>query len=235
MRMIAIPSHIILLFLFTILWTFLYVRRRSVHREMLVIGFLSVIFTPVIYFLNAQALHISTGLTITLSHFLFSFLFAGVASVIFHEFFGRKYRRRKPLFFKHHLQDAHWLLHLFLLIALWAWVGVLFVYLLQTSAFQGLIVSALLIGMLVISVRHDLIWDAIWSGVLMMIVFFLLYEIAFFQNGPVASSEWWGVMSLQERFIGSVPLEALIWAAVTAFVLGPLYEYVRGFKLSLPR
>lgn len=233
--MIAIPSHIVLLILFTILWVFLFVRRQETRREMLLIGLVSTLFTPVIYFLNAQALLAKNALTITSSHFLFSFLFAGVASVIFHQLFARSYRRRRSFFLKRHLQDTHWLLRLFLLIAAWAWGGVLFVFLLQTSAFQGLIVSALLVGMLIVAARHDLIWDAVWSGLLMMVVFFLLYEIAFFQNGPIVSSEWWGVTNLQQRFIGSVPLEALIWAAMTGFVLGPLYEYVRGYKLSLPR
>ena len=229
--MIAIPSHIVLLILFTIFWVFLYARSRSTRREMLIIGLLGFILTPVIYFLNAQTLGFD-DLTIDLSHFLFSFLFAGVASVIFHELFGRKYRRRKELFFKRHLQDAHWLLHLFILVGGWAWGGVLFVFLLQTSAFQGLIVSALLVGMIVIATRHDLVWDALWSGLLMMVVFLLLYEIAFFKRGPVVSSEWWGMTNLQERFISSVPLEAIIWAAVTGFVLGPLYEYARGLKLG---
>lgn len=232
--MIALPSQIVLILLFTVLWVFLYARRRETRHEMLLIGLVGVLFTPIIYFLNTQALRASS-FTIELSHFLFSFLFAGVASVIFHELFGRTYRRRKAVFFKRHLEDAHWLLHLFILVALWAWAGVLFVYLLQTSAFQGLVVSALIIAMFMIATRHDLIWDAIWSGILMMVVFFLLYELAFFQNGPMVSSEWWGMMNLQERFVASVPLEAILWAAATGFVLGPLYEYVRGWKVAMEK
>lgn len=233
--MLALPSHLLLVLLFTILWVFLFARRTETRREMLIIGLLGALFTPVIYFLNAEALQASETITIQLSHFLFSFVFSGVAAVIFHEAFGRHYRKRKSVFFKRHMEEAHWLLHLFLLMALWAWGGVLFVFLLETSTFQGLIVSALLIGVVVVATRHDLVWDAIWSGLLMMIVFFVLYEIAFFETGPIVSSEWWGVTDLQTRFLGSVPVEALLWAVVTGFVLGPLYEYVRGFHVSFKK
>lgn len=229
--MFAIPPHIILLALFTVVWVFLFIRAEPTRREMLLIGLIGVLFTPVIYLLNAESLATTTAPTIGIEHFLFSFVFSGCAAVIFQELFGKKYRARKTFFLKRHLEESHWLVTLFLLMVAWAWTGVLFVFLLDTTAFQGLIVSGLFIGMIIVSVRRDLLFDAIWSGLLMSAVFFTLYELAFFQNGPVISSEWWATTSLPERFVASVPLEALLWAAATGFILGPLYEYARGLKL----
>lgn len=233
--MIAIPPHIMLLILFTILWVFLFVRSQPTRREMVLIGILGVVFTPIIYLLNADALSATTTPTISIGHFLFSFVFAGCASVIFHEVLGKRYRTRKSFFLKRHIEESHWLVSVFILTVAWAWLSVLFVFLLSTTAFQGLVISALFIGMLMVALRRDLLWDAILSGLLMSLVFFLLYELAFFQNGPIISSEWWGVTSLPERFVASVPLEALIWAAATGFILGPLYEYTRGLKLALAK
>ena len=233
--MIAIPPHIMLLLLFTILWVFLFVRSQPTRREMILIGLLGMVFTPVIYLLNADALSATVAPTISVGHFLFSFVFAGCAAVIFQEVLGKRYRTRRTFSLKRHMQDAHWLVTIFILTVTWAWLSVLFVFLLSTTAFQGLVISALFIGMLIVSLRHDLLADAILSAVLMSIVFFLLYEVAFFENGPVISSEWWGVTSLPERFVASVPLEALIWAAATGFILGPLYEYARGLRLSIAK
>lgn len=229
--MLGFPSHIILLILFVALWILLFVRRRPVRREMILIGLIGAFFTPIVVLLNAVALGAATIPTIEVAHFLFSFSFAGVASVIFHELLGKHYRARRP-FWRHRAQSFTPALRLLFIVLAWAWLSVLFVFLLKTTVFQAVVVAALGLGMIIVTLRRDLLADAIWSGLLMAVIIFFLYEISYFQRGPIVASEWWATTTLPERFIGSVPIEALIWAATTGFILGPMYEFARNWKLT---
>lgn len=231
-------SFLFLNLLLTVVWVFLFLRDRSTRLEMVVIGATAAIFTPMFVFLNLPALP-SDGLATTyavvrVADLLFSFLFAGIAAVLFEAVFGKRVRVRMQLFSKKKGAADVWFIQLFLTVTVWAWATVFFVFVLETTALQAMVAGALFIGSYMIAVRKDLFWDAIWSALLLATVFFLLYEITYAKETIEFAHTWW-LASPSGRLIGHTPLEALLWAAAIGFVLGPLYEFVRGFRLVGPK
>lgn len=215
------PDFLIVNVLLGIVWLYFFLRAKSTRMEMLTIGIVAVLFTPLFLFLGAQ----QTLGTIGFADIVFSFFVAGISAVIFQAVFGKHYRVRHPLRLFIKKPTNRWFLQLLLIATLWAWLSIFFLLLLKTDALQSVIASGLLIGSYVIASRKDLFWDAIWSAILMMIVFFLLYTIAFLRGLP----------GTEGPYLLAIPNIALLWAGMMGFVLGPLYEYVRGMKLSGPR
>lgn len=232
--MIGSFSYLFFFLFFTIFWIFLFIRNRETRREMLIIGILAALFTPLFLSLPSgifSALN-ERSVTLHIADFLFSFLFAGIAAVLFQSMFGKFYKTpvKKPI-----KKDAQsWLIALLLFMTAWAWVSVLLSILLDLNSIQAIVVSAILVGMYIIMERHDLLWNAIWSAIFMSILFFIVYQISFFNTGLELSSAWWFNSSFSDRFIASVPVEALLWSASLGFVLGPLYEYVKELRLTGP-
>ncbi len=185
---------------------------------MFVIGVLAIVFTP-IYLLLA---HQQTSGDVALLDFLFSFLFAGVAAVAFHALFGKRYRVQHKTRLPFKKPAEHWFLQLFLIALTWAWLAIALLFLLHTNSVQSVVAAGLLVGSYMIASRKDLFWDALWSGALMASVFFFLYVATFIRD----------LHQLSAPFFLNIPSDTLLLSATLGFVLGPLYEYVRGFKLK---
>ena len=219
-----------------VIWLFLFIRSRETRIEMITIGTLAVLFTPMFLFLNLQAFPSSTGSSaaaLTILDFLFSFTFSGIAAVIFQSIFKKHYSSlKKGKKAKKNAVSDKWFIHMFIVVTIWAWITLLLIFLLQLTPFQAVVVASLLVGSYMISARQDLLWNAIWSGLLMALVLFVLYEISFFRYAKTLQDSALSGTGGSEQFISSVPVEALIWAASMGFVLGPLYEYVRNIRLT---
>jgi hypothetical protein len=116
-----------------------------------------------------------------------------------------------------------WALRLFFAILFWAWVAVFFIFAVGVPSVQALAASAVLLSVYLLVHRRDLLPQAIWSAVLMVLVLFFLFEIAFFRSGALGS---------MDATLLHTPVEALIWAASLGCIFGPLYEYARGWKIK---
>lgn len=200
-----------------IVWLYFFLRLKETRQEMLVIGLVALLFSPLFVFLGRQ----TTAGIVDLTDFAFSFFFAGIAAVVFESVFGKHYRighhARLPL----KRPGEQWFLQLMLATILWAWLSILLLFVLKTDALQSIIAAGLVMASYLLASRKDLLWNAIWSALLMAVVFFLVYALSFFYALPTAS----------QSFLITVPFDALIWAMTLGFVLGPMYEYARGLKL----
>ncbi len=215
------PNMLVFTVLLGICWLYLFLRRKETRFEMIAIGVMTTLLTP-----------LSLG-TRGAFDFAFSFFFAGIAAVAFQQIFGKSYgvRRKRTAPRK---AASGWFLRLFLLTIAWTWSALLLTYLLEVSTWQAIVVSALFVTSYVIAHRRDLLNDALASGLLMAVIIFVLYEIAFYQDTGDVMNGIWNDLSLSDRFLLSTPLPIIIWSAAMGFALGPLYEFVRGWKLTSP-
>ena len=105
-----------------------------------------------------------TGWAIGIEDLLFGFAIGGIAAVIYEELFGKKHARR-------HL-PAHpkWMLAVALFGITWMLVGNI---VLGFNSIYVSILSFLIIGASILFFRHDLLKDALLSGLLVGILMFL--------------------------------------------------------------
>ena len=201
-----VTPNILMMTIFAVLfWLFFFLRQKSTRTEMLVIGGLTLVFSP----LFAR----------NVAEVIFSFAFAGIAAVIFQQVLGKRYRQRLVFPFKRIKPGQSWFLRLFLLALIWSWLAVFFVFVIGTQAWQGAVIAGLFLGSYIISIRRDLFFDALMSAGLMTIVLLALYGLASFRNPT-------GV---------PLTGQSILFAATVGFVLGPLYEFARNIKLSSPK
>lgn len=213
----------ILLFLFWFLFLFL---SRATRKEQLIMSLVGLVLSPAILLVSLESVWVANGSVtgIGIEDFLFSFSFFGIAAVIYQAILGKHMKpwKGKRSIFIHPV--AHWFFHLIVVLAVWIILSLSFVLLLSLSSLHAFAIGGLLIGTYVIAHRHDLFFNAIVSGVMVMILLFILEQIFFFRlsGGDVAATE---------TILSSVPTEELVWSWVVGFAIGPLYEYLRHQKL----
>ena len=200
-----------------IVWLFFFLRRRETRQEMVIIGIVALLFSPLFLFLGRQ----ETAGTVAISDLAFSFFLAGIAAVIFEAVFGQHYRIGHHARLSLKNSTERWFLRLMLMAIVWAWLSIILLLVMGTDALQSLGVAGLVIGSYMIASRHDLLWNALWSGLLMAIVFFFVYLLAFIASLPTTT----------QFFLTSIPADAVTWAITLGLVFGPMYEFVRGFRL----
>ncbi|MEK9131057.1 MAG: hypothetical protein AAB429_02995 [Patescibacteria group bacterium] len=200
-----------------IVWLFFFLRRRETRQEMVIIGIVALLFSPLFLFLGRQ----ETAGTVAISDLAFSFFLAGIAAVIFEAVFGQHYRIGHHARLSLKNSTERWFLRLMLMAIVWAWLSIILLLVMGTDALQSLGAAGLVIGSYMIASRHDLLWNALWSGLLMAIVFFFVYLLAFIASLPTTT----------QFFLTSIPADAVTWAITLGLVFGPMYEFVRGFRL----
>ena len=93
------------------------------------------------------------------------------------------------------------------------------------------ILGFLIIGASVIFFRHDLLKDALFSGLLVggiMFLFYLIFGVVF--DGLV--QKWWLLKNISGILVFGAPLEELMWGFGWGFVAGPAYEFINGLRFK---
>lgn len=118
-----------------------------------------------------------------------------------------------------------------------AFFGVVWMYVgSMVLGFNSIYVSILgflIIGASILFTRHDLLKDALYSGLLvggLMFVFYLLFGLIF--DGII--QEWWMLKNISGITIYGAPLEELMWGFSWGFVAGPAYEFMNGLRFRKP-
>jgi hypothetical protein len=229
--MFELPQEYTYLFLtlpFLVVWLILYLLRKPTRREQLSFSYVGAIIGPlseIIYFkdywLPKSVLFISVGeFPLMVEDVLFGFAIGGIAAVIFEVIFRTRLRK-----LSHHSKHV---------IKSWAivLVFVITLMLLLTIGLNSIYASA--IAFIVASVpiifyRHDLLLNAVGSGVGVMLVMFVSYYILFnlVSNTEFLMKEQWLIhgTSLDLRFAG-IPLTEIAWGFTWGFLAGPLYEFL---------
>ena len=229
------PFLYISLILF-IIWCLFLVFSKETRKEQLVVSIFGFILAPGMILLAVgndfrKTFQLESG-TIGIEDLLFAFSVAGIAAVIYQVAFGRHVHKIPKKRWRLHPNPMHWLANLIAILGLWALISLSLLLLFGINSVYALIVAGLMIGIYMIADRHDLLMNAIFSGLFMGVLIFFLEYLFFARIFPGASAEFWHWESLSGIHTGSIPLEELLWALTVGFTLGPLYEYVRQWRLK---
>lgn len=219
--------YTVMTIILALLWILIYVSKEKLRTEMLVISIFAIFLLPVWIATQAVTQGAMQELFTSLSFLDIIFLFstAGISATIFHAFFGKRYTDM-PLSKKKKERDviAHtWILGIFFGFLLFIWATILLSAIFHLSTAAALLIAAIILAVYIISHRHDLLGDSIWSALLTAFVVFLASSLgsAFTQTSPVIPFIQTG------ELVNGVPLDLIYWSLALGLILGPLYEFVR--------
>ncbi len=227
------PPFLLVSLLLFIVWLFVFLLSLETRREQVLMSLVGLVASPAALLfasLDPRATAAYTR-TIGIEDLLFTFALFGIAAVIYQAAFGKHVHKLRGKVFRLPQPAMHWGMHLALLLAVWIIVALVTEISLHIPAIQAAIVAGLLVGTYIIADRHDLVLNALLSGLFMAILLFTLEQLFFVRLFPEAVSTMWNTSSLSGLAFGSIPLEEIIWAAVVGFAVGPAYEYARKYKL----
>lgn len=208
---------------FLSVWTILFLYRRDLRKEMLLMSLIIAPLGPVselFYLRDYWQPQFFNGWLLIGQDLLFSFAIGGIAAVIYEEVFGKKHAKR------HLTAHPKWVLAIALFGITWMVVGNL------VLGFNSIYVSTLeflIVGATFIFFRHDLLRNALFSGMLMaglLLIFYFLFDTVF--DGII--QRWWLLENISGIIIFGAPLEELMWGFGWGFAAGPAYEFINGLR-----
>lgn len=212
-----------------ILWLILFLWRKDIRKEMLVISLIFGIMSPIFAILVIsdwwRPLTI-TGTALGIEDFLFGFGIGGVASVVYSFLFNKRVKIKKVKKLKEEKRDLNFTFLISLLLVLFL-VGVLVI---KLNTFISAIISLIIPIIIIYIKRHDLIKDSLLSGLLVLIASIIGYHILNFIT-PGFFNEFWLFQNIGRIIVLGIPLEEHIWFFTFGAFIGPLYEYWKEGKL----
>jgi hypothetical protein len=206
-----------------LVWLVFYALRKDLRRQLWVMSLLTApLGLSELFFVPEYWRPLTVFKTpISLEDFLFSFVVGGVGAVAYEVFFARRiaviergvgYYRQRSLVFLGPLS----------LLVLWFFAGWRF----MPSVLVGMLVTLLL--MLVL--RRDLFWPAIFAGGFLALLHLLVLLILrhFF---PLMLLQW-NVTNLQGVLLAGIPIEEVLWAFLTGANVAVFYEFWRPAELA---
>jgi len=213
-------------FILFIIWGAFFIFRRDLHKELLsislLIGSLTFLFAPVMLKDYWQPETVLSS-RFSIEDFLFGFTTAGISAVIYEIFFGIKFMNRKD-------RKHHWSWFLFPLIGFNLLLFFSQINIFKINSIYAHITSLLIIALFFITLRKDLFYDSVISGLLFGVVYFIVFSLFLFLF-PQAIQEWWKLNNISGLLIRGIPIEELLWAFSWGSFCGPFYEFFSGLKL----
>jgi len=164
-----------------------------------------------------------TGTRIGIEDVLNGFVSGGITAVLYEELFKKRIYKYKP--YKTHKLGA------LITIATFFIVSSILFHLLGLRSFIATPIAFLLSGFLIITQRKDLFYDALLTGlclVLALIPFYLLLEYF----SPNFINTFYNFNNLSGiKIFKIIPIEDIIFYFSTGFGVGPFYLYWKGEKL----
>ena len=210
---------------FLLVWIILFIYRRDLRRKMLIMSLVVAPMGPlseIFYLRDYWQPQLFNGWLIGIEDLLFGFAIGGIAAVIYEELFGKKYLSR-------HL-SAHpkWMFGVAVFGVIWMYVGSM---VLGFNSIYVSILGFLIIGASILFTRHDLLKDALFSGLLMGgLMLFFYFVFGYFFDGII--QKWWLLKNISGIIIFGAPLEELMWGFGWGFVAGPAYEFINGLRFK---
>lgn len=222
-------SYLIGDFILLAIWIILYLWRKDIRKEMLLLSIIfgiGGIFVQFIYIQDWWHPLTITNTIVGIEDFLFGFVTGGIAGVIYEEIFKRKVKIRKTDKKK---ENYIWI-KLFLIISLLTILLFIGFYILKISSFYSSVLAFTISIFIIWIKRKDLIIDSIISGILLMIISFIVFNLM-----EIASPGWihstWYFENLSGIIILNSPLEDVIFFFLSGAFIGPLYEYWQEGRL----
>jgi hypothetical protein len=222
-------SYLLMGLIFLVIWTFLFIFRKNLRREMLT---MSILFGIAGALVERVYLHdwwfpaTITGTRIGLEDFLFGFVIGGISASIY-EFIFRKRLRKKALDSQESKKKrlAFAALGLFF-IAMFA--GCFF--LLSLNTLQASIIAFVSATAIVYFARRDLIIPSLVTGGVMVILACIVYSLTELIT-PGWVQAFWYFKNIPNIVIFAVPIDDFIWYFLAGAFIAPLYEYWQEARL----
>jgi hypothetical protein len=209
--------------IFFIFWLLFYIHKKNLRKEMLIMSFLVAPLGPLselFYFRDYwNPDYIFPIFGVGIEDLLFAFFIGGIGAVAYEELFIKKIRKTK--------RDQSKLLAIIGILSLFIFIT-LTLFFKMNSIYSSSIVFVLG-GLIIVYKRKDLLKNAIGNGILVAMIMLLFYVI-FTSIFPTVIEDWWQLHNLSGFFLGGAPIEEIIWGFCWGFLIGPLYEFWRGYK-----
>ena len=205
-----------------IIWLTLFIYRKDLRHKMLLMSCLIAPLGPLseIFFTRDYwKPELFNGWQIGIEDLLFGFFAGGIASVFYEEILGKKYTKR------HLAGHPRWMLG-FVIFSFSSLILMNIIF-----GFNSIYISVagfLIIGAVIIAIRHDLARVAFLSGFFAGIMALILY-IIFLYLFPGVIERWWLLSNISGILILGIPFEELLWAFGWGMVVGPAYEFTTGY------
>jgi hypothetical protein len=214
--------------IFFIFWLFLFLWRKDVRKEMLIMSVIFGALGPIVDLLYTRDWWSPLTITNTAIGFesvIVGFMIGGIAAVIYEELFKKKIKLRKKT------KSNPMIIIQMILISLILFLGSFYL------GFNSLIASivALSVPIIVIYVkRRDLIVDSLMTGLCLLITAFLVYSIVNLIT-PGWVQAFWHFTNVPNIMIISLPVDDVVWYVLAGMLIGPLYEFWQEARLVKKR
>lgn len=228
------PAFLFASLVLFVIWLALILFSTKTRREQTIMSIVGLVIAPGVLLIVANDFRstISGGsLSIGIEDLLFTFSLFGVSAVIYHVLLGKHIHKLKGPRIRHPHPAMNWFLHLALILGIWAFISLLFIDIFHIASIRSLIIGGMLIGTYVVADRHDLLFNALVTSVVMAMLVFVTEQLFFVRLYPDIAQGFWQFDAIRSFMLGGIPLEEILWAAVIGFTIGPMYEYLRRFEL----
>ena len=210
--------------IFLAIWLVLFIMRKDLRHEMLVmsvlIGVISVVTEYCWYTKDWWRPEAIPGIWIGFEHFLMGFGSGGIIASIYEEVFKKRLYKRTSK--KYSPRGS-------LVLLMLAWFTSVLFWTFHITSFWSSTVAMIVIALLMFYYRRDLLAAGFLTGLCMVIVSLPMY---------------WGILLIyphwvQETYLFNylsgilvfgIPIEELVFWFLAGFLWGPFYEYWKGEK-----
>jgi hypothetical protein len=207
-------------------WAILYRHRKDLRNEMLFMGLMigvgSFATAYVWWTVDWWRPYTITETVVGIEDILIGFASGGIAAVIYEEIFGKHMYRKK--------KDHHELGAICIALLLAFTIGLLF-WRFHLTSFTASTIGMIIVGIILISLRRDLIVASLMNGILMLVVVLPVYYIWMFVS-PGYIEQIWLYNFLSGIKITGIPIEELVFWLLFGFIIAPFYEYWQGIRLK---
>jgi len=231
--MFNLPFLLISLVLFFV-WSAMFFFGQSTRREQIIMSLAGLVLTPAILMVASSDYRTAGSLVsgfIGVEDLIFAFSFTGLAAVVYEILIGRRLIsiRHQHLWGKHPL---NWFSSLVIILGGWALISCAAIFLFPINSIYAFMIGGLMVITFIIADRHDLLLDSLFSGLFMAILVFGLEQLFFIHLFPTEASALWQVDRLSGFLPGGIPVEEFIWFLIVGMAIGPVYEFVRHYRVK---
>lgn len=204
-----------------------FIVRKDLRQEMIFTGSFVAILSWFLQFFYLNDYwnppYLLAGKFLRIEDLAFGFVVGLFTAVIYEEISKRRLRKlNRPMPNKYNfvlILVTSLLGSLIIFTAIW---GVNSIY----SSYIGFLISSLYIW----RKRSDLIFDSLISGMILVSVA-IFYYIVIIYLFPDIVSNWLIAKNISGIFILGFPIEEILWYLIFGFLVGPLYEFWKSYKL----
>ena len=213
-----------------IIWLALFLRRKDTRKEMLIIGICFGLATILTYAAYAEdwwrPLTLTGESNFSVEDFLFGFFIGGISAVIYEHLFNKRIKIKNVKKLKDKKRNISLLIILFLMAAIF----LVSFFILGNNSLKSTIAAFVIPTLIIYKKRPDLIKNSLVSGVLILALSIVGYNILNLIT-PGFFDQFWLFENIGRKIFLGIPLEEYVFYLLLGMFVGPLYEYWKEGKL----